>query len=297
MKLLAPWLTIALLAGCSASYPTQSIVLNSGNSASLLSVNVPNPTAAQKAEPVVITAHGYGATTFETSEVANYLSQNGVLVSQVLLGAHGTNIQDFANSNWKIWQAPMLTEYNTLVAKGYSDISVLGTSTGGTLWLEALSRGVLNPPPKRIVLVDALVDFDNHEAGYAGILPWFGIDYRDTNPQGASIGNWYRYDPASTIVSLVDVAEIVKEDLKNGIQLPSSSKVLAIQATGDPTVDPVSVDLIDQGLHGAPVTVDKVDSDMHIPIWPDGVDGHAFTQQENDLRNQLLQQIQQFVIS
>lgn len=298
MRYIAPWLMMAFLAGCSTTYPTQAGDLDAGSlpdKSKLVSEEVLNPTEAQKAQPVVITAHGYTATTYETHPVADYLRSQGMLVSEVLLGAHGTSIQDFEKSTWKIWQAPLIAEYNALVAKGFTNIEILGTSTGGTLWLEALSRNALTPPPKRVVSVDSLIEIRNKLAGYAGVLPWAGVSYLDMKPSGNSVGHWYRFRPASTVISLVDLTEIMKARLKTGFQLSSDSKVLAIQSTQDPTVEPVSVDLITSGLKGGTVTPHKVNSTMHIPIWPDGVDGHVFTAEESALRTELFQKIQQFL--
>lgn len=296
MRRFAPWLLLTLLAGCSTTYPTAAGDLDTGSlpdHSILVSATVPEPTSAQKDQRVVITAHGYTATTYETHPVADYLRGQGMLVSEVLLGGHGTSIQDFEKSTWKTWQAPLIAEYNALVAKGFNNIEIMGTSTGGTLWLEALSRNVLNPAPQRIVLVDSLIEIHNKLAGYAGVLPWAGISYLDMKPTGNSVGHWYRFRPASTVVSLVDLTEIVKNRLKTGIQLPTDSKTLAIQATNDPTVEPASVDLITNGLRGGTVTPKKVNSNMHIPIWPDGVDNHVFTAEESALRTQLFQDIQQ----
>ncbi len=292
MRRLGFALLIGALTGCSTTYPIQAGDLDGGTmtvTPKLVSQEIPAPTELQKDQLVVVAAHGYTATTFELKPAVDYLRSQNMLVSEVLLGAHGTNIQDFEKSTWKTWQAPIVAEYQALQDKGYRNIALLGTSTGGTLILEALSSGKISPAPRRIALVAPLVEIKNKAAGYAGLLDWLGVKYLDTNPEGASVGKWYRFRPASTITSLVDLTEIVKSRLRTGIRLEGAN-TLVIQANGDGTVDPVSAELLRNGVK-SDLSVQMVPSTMHIPIWPDNVDGHTFTADETALRQQLLQQI------
>lgn len=299
MRRIGIWLGLLLASGCSSvTYPIQAGDLDAGTNPDhsvLVSEQIPNPTDAQKSQLVVVAAHGYTATTYEIHPVAEYLRSQGMLVSEVLLGAHGTNIQDFAKSTWRTWQAPMVAEYNNLKTKGYQNIAILGTSTGGTLWLEALSSGALSPVPKRIVLVAPLIEYQNKLASYAGLLDMLGYRYIDTNPTGGSVGHWYRFRPASTVSSLVELTEIVKSRLKAGIPVPNDTKTLIIQSNGDTTVNPVSADIVRAGLTG--VTLDRVHSDRHIPIWPTDVGPTPLNADEQTLRAQLFQTIAQHLAS
>ena len=82
----------------------------------LVSLAHPNPTPEEALKPVVITSHGYTATTFEWDEFREFAEEEGeVLVSQVLLGGHGRGYEDFKNSSWKDWQEPIKEEYERLV--------------------------------------------------------------------------------------------------------------------------------------------------------------------------------------
>lgn len=285
-------LLLGLVTGCSTTYPIAAGDLDDGlrpAAAKLVSQEIPAPTEAQKDQLVVVAAHGYTATTYEIKPAADYLRGQGMLVSEVLLGAHGTNIRDFEKSTWKTWQAPIVAEYQALQKSGYRNIALLGTSTGCTLMLEALSSGKISPAPRRIALVAPLVEIKNKAAGYAGILDWFGMKYLDTNPKGTSVGNWYRFRPSSTVTTLVDLTEILKSQLRTGLTI-QGSKLLVLQSTQDPTVDPVSAELLKNGVKGD-LTVQMVPSTMHIPIWPDGVNGRTFTSEETALRQQLLETI------
>jgi carboxylesterase len=241
--------------------------------ARLLSAEIPAPTAAQLAQPVVITAHGFSATTFETAPVASRLRSRGALVSELLLGGHGTSLKDFSQSTWETWQAPLVQEYQALRVKGYQSIGFLTTSTAGALLLEGLGRGLFQPVPQRLAMVAPLVDFanENRQLGYAGLLGWFGVAGQAVERPGVTKGNWYHYRPLPQLTQLLDLTEVTKGRLREGITLEADAKVLVVQALGDTTVDPRSAEHVRKGLRGAAVEVLYLDSAWHIPIWPDGV--------------------------
>jgi carboxylesterase len=97
----------------------------------LLSVANPSPTIQDKSTPVFIAVHGFTATTFEWLEFKNFVKNNGnALISVVLLGGHGRDYSDFKKATWEDWQAPIITEYNALRKLGYTNISLIGSSTG-----------------------------------------------------------------------------------------------------------------------------------------------------------------------
>ena len=83
-----------LLAGCGLPAPVTG-ELDDGlrpHHARLVSVEVPRPTAAQLAAPVVIAAHGFNATEFETSLAAERLRIRAAGRVQRLL-ATGAEVQ------------------------------------------------------------------------------------------------------------------------------------------------------------------------------------------------------------
>lgn len=239
----------------------------------LLSTEVASPTAAQRAQPVVITVHGFTATTFETRLAAERLRKRGALVSELLLGGHGTSLDDFSKSTWETWQAPLIREYRALLAKGYESVGFLTTSTGGALLLEALGRGLLTPAPRQIALVAPLVDLvpANRQLGYAGVMGWFGMAGQAVERPRVTKGNWYHYRPLPQLTQLLDLTEVLKGRLRKGIVLGADAKVLVVQARRDPTVDARSAELVRLGLKMADVNVLYLDSSWHIPVWPDGV--------------------------
>ena len=319
-----PALAATILAACATAVPTTTdVALDNGTSTDPLvqPVLVSRDATADTTKPVIVAVHGFTATPFETSLVADELRKNGFLVSQVRLGAHGESYKAFADSGWQTWQQPILEEYAALRARGFSasKIGFLTCSTGGPLTIRALAAGQLKfegkaEVPRRIAMVAPLIEFSNKAIGYAGILGLLGTAFRDTQDpneldevKAVTGGRWYRYQPIGSLTSLVDLTEIVKSDLRNGIKVPADTRLHVYQANGDPTVDQAGSAFIPPGFraedgkvltvtttsvgedlqkkHFLPgvrlttslVTRDLVDSTFHIPTWPDGVDGLGTT--------------------
>lgn len=301
MRRLAIALTALVpLTGCPAAFEIRNGDLDSGLvtdasvKADLVSATVPNPTDQQKATPVVIAVHGFTATPFEIQDAATYLRGQGLLVSKVLLGGHGTSLTKFEQADWEDWQEPVVEEYKALKAKGYQKITFLTVSTGGTLVLEGLSRDAFKPQPPRIVMLSPIAEFKDKRAGYLVPLSWLGVSAAQ-KVTGTAVGHWYRNRPVSSISSLIDLTEIVKDRLRKGIVLASDTKVLILQPKGDQTVDPVSAPLIDEGLKGGTHKVEMVDSNLHVPIRPDGVDDHTYTAEELATKQRMLETILTYV--
>lgn len=296
-------LLCALLAGCGPVLPlvgaSERYVIEAGdldgpdvNKASeLVSQGFPNPTEAQKKTPVAITVHGYSASTYEMSAMAQYLRDKGHLVSNVLLGGHGRDLADFEASTWREWGQPIVEEYDRLKALGFENVSIVATSTGGALTLHHMAAGRL--APRRLALVAPLVYFRDKRAGYIGLFEMMGARAQVTNPKQNAKGNWYRNRPIATLKSLVELTEIVKDELRSGIIVPATTKVWILQSDGDPTVDPKSAPLVRDGLKGD-VTLEMLSSVQHVPIRPLHVD-RDWTADEVAMQQDLLNRIERFV--
>lgn len=285
-----------LLAGCSTTYTYTASDLDSGNfkkQSSLVSQEVPTPTDSQKAGKVVILAHGYTASTYEMQAAESHLESKGYLVSNVLLGGHGTDIADFEKSNWKTWGAPVLKEYEDLVKLGFTDISIVGASTGGALVLEMLGTKRFALAPKKVVLVAPLVYFRDRNIAFAGALEWLGAKSSPKSMGQNATGNWYKDRPIGTLKSLVDLTEIVKGQLRAGIPLDATTKALIIQSDQDPTVDPSSATTVLKGLQGT-TSLYAIHSQQHVPIRPPDVDRN-WTDTEKAQQQELLSLIDRFI--
>jgi len=286
-----------LLAGCSTSYVFSTADLDAGGDlakqSALVSQQVPTPTDAQKSGKVAILAHGFSASTYEMQALEEFLKGKGYLVSNVLLGGHGQSVEAFEKTTWKDWGKPVAEEYQKLRDMGFQDVSVVGASTGGTLFLEMLGAQKLTPAPQRVVLVAPLVLFKEKAIAFTGLLEWLGAKSSPNNLGQNAVGNWYRNRPVSTLKSLVDLTEVVKGQLRTGITLDSGTKALVIQSDGDPTVDPESAKLILSGVKGD-VRLQMIHSTLHVPIRFHDVD-RAWTDTEKAQQQALLADIDRFI--
>lgn len=285
-----------VLSGCSTGYVINAGDLDDGSMAKqsvLVSQLVPSPTDVQKAGKVAILAHGYSASTYEMQALEDYLEGKGYLVSNVLLGGHGTSVTDFEKTTWKDWGSPLAAEYKKLRDMGFQNVSIVGASTGSSLFIELLGSQQLTPAPKRVVLVAPLVMFREKAIAFTGVLEWFGAKSSPNNLGQNAVGNWYRNRPVSTLRSLVDLTEVVKGQLRTGITLDASTKALIIQSDQDPTVDPESAKMVLAGLKGD-VALRMLHSKLHVPIRLPNVD-RDWTEQEIAQQQALLAEIDSFI--
>jgi carboxylesterase len=295
---LLPMLIAAALAasGCVSRFAFDERDLDAGThpvASALLSQLRPHPTAAERERPVMVVTHGYSTTTWDTEPVASTLEQDGVLVSRVCLGGHGTSIQDFEASDWHRWEAPLVAEYRALREQGYRHVGVFGHSTGGTLWLRALADGKLGVAPERVVLLSPLIKFAPITAliQLVGVAPYLNVRAIERPVAGGSKGHTYRFRPMTTLRSLAELTEGLHRRLAYGIALPATSRVLIVQGDGDPVVDPRGARELAAAIVGPRVELMLVPSAMHNPIGPDGIQGHVFSPAEARLRRRILERI------
>ena len=235
----------------------------------LLSYAIPNPTPEQASQPVIILSHGYSATTFEWEEFRNFIeaSEEEVLLSRILLGGHGGNYENFKSSTWKDWQSSITEEYSRLVEAGYTNISLLGSSTSGALFLELLAGDFFKAnPPRQILLIDPIVIPSNKTLSLVNVLgPMLGYIEVDQSLEEDQYS--YHYRPEETLRELQKLLNIVRKSLEDGITLPQKSSLKVYKSKKDPTADPVSAVLIYKGIKGnsgEKIDLEMVDSDLHV---------------------------------
>jgi len=269
---------ILVLAGCSKDPDLTEDMLGGGEifdpslynpEEFLISHAIPSPTPEQAMIPVIIASHGYTATTFEWSEFREYAdARGGVYVSQVLLGGHGGNYEDFRDSSWKDWQRAITMEYDRLLAAGFKNIHLLGSSTSGALYLELLSGNYFSgkPVPVQVLLVDPIVIPSNKSLSMVHIVgPMLG--YLETDQSAEEDKFWFRYRPEETLRELQNLINKVRKDLERGFVLPQGTSLKVYKSIKDPTADPVSAVLIKRGVKtftGNTVEVEMIDSDLHV---------------------------------
>lgn len=240
----------------------------------LVSQAITNPTTTQKNTPVVIAAHGYSATTYEWDEFRAYADSTGdLLVSQVLLGGHGRTYAEFKASTWEDWQVPILAEYNALKAKGYTDISFVGSSTGCPLVLDLLKKGSVSF--RHIFMVDPIVVSSDKMLTIIGLAgPMLG--YLETTSTPEEESHWYHFRPQETLQQLMKLIDKTRKDLQTGIKLAPGTDLKVYKSLSDPSADPVSAVLIYKGVRnsdGSRVDVQMMDSKLHVMTRLKGREG------------------------
>lgn len=235
----------------------------------LASLYLANPTAEQLNTPVVIAVHGYSATTFEWDEFRAWADAKGKFyTSQVLLGGHGRDFEDFKNATWKDWQYPILEEYKKLIGMGFKNISFVSSSTGGALILELISSGAFGTmeAPKRIFMIDPIV---LPSTKMMTVVDIFGplISFAEIGLSEQQMAHWYRYAPQESLKQLISFLNIIRENLERGITLPQGTSIKVYKSIRDDSADAISALLLYKGIKtydGKRIEVEMINSDLHV---------------------------------
>jgi carboxylesterase len=254
----------------------------------LLSVSKPNPTAAEALKPVIITCHGYSASTFEWSEFRAFTAgRTDLLLSNVLLAGHGTSYNDFKKSTWRDWQASIKAEYTKLVSAGYRNIHFAASSTSCPLLLDLVHSGFFNNTTNKmnLFLVDPVIIPSNKSLSLIGIVgPVLG--YVEGKDEAGEEKFYYHYRPQETLQELQDLLNVTRRQLQSGFRLPANLVVKVYKSKKDPTADPVSAVLIYKGLKtatGAPIDLEMINSSLHVFTRLNLVPNVTSTDGENQL--------------
>lgn len=253
-------------------------------------------TQADRQRPVVIAVHGFTASTYEWGEFRQYAeSTSDVLVSLVLLGAHGRDIDVFQTSTWHDWGRPILAEYEALLEQGYRNITLAGSSTGGTLILEQISRDAYEShPPKHFFFIDPIVVPGNKSLTLIDFLgPLLGNAPNDdmTDEERA---HWYTNRPAEALQQLNKLTRRVRTLLADGFRLPASAQAHIYKSSKDSVGDPVSALLIYKGLRdarGDRVDVEMIDSDLHVFTRLQGRDPDDVRERDREIQLRVFSEI------
>ncbi|MBA3899547.1 MAG: esterase [Bacteroidetes bacterium] len=235
----------------------------------LVSYANPNPTTLEAKTPVVIAIHGYSASTFEWDEFRSWAKgRDDFFISQVLMGGHGRNYEAFKEASWKDWKAPLMEEYQRLLTAGYTDISLLGSSTGAILILKLLEEGFFNGKiaPQHIFLVDPNVISSNKTLSMINVLGPMMV-YLEVDNNAEEDKYWYHYRPFETLQELRNITDLVRKSLQKGITMPAGTSLKVYKSEKDAVADPVSAVLIHKGLKtftGNPPEVEMIPSELHV---------------------------------
>ncbi len=257
----------------------------------LLSVANPSPTIQDKSTPVFIAVHGFTATTFEWLEFKNFVKNNGnALISVVLLGGHGRDYSDFKKATWEDWQAPIITEYNALRALGYTNISLIGSSTGCPLLLEAISANKLNTDVlKKVFFIDPIiVPSTKILTLISAVGPALG--YSESSMEKGENGFWYRFRPYQALEQLNTITQLMRKKLEDGITLPDNVSLTVYKTKKDDAADPISAALLYNGITNKEnLKVTIINSELHVFTRLQGRD--TITANDIELQNKVFNEI------
>jgi carboxylesterase len=270
-------LLVGLSLACNKTPPIEDTMLDSNNvfdpslnnpSKYLVSAKYPNPTPDDLKKHVIIAIHGYSATTFEWDEFREWSKDSSYRVSEVLLGGHGRTYEAFKASKWEDWLESIVREYDKLDSLGYKKISLVGSSTAGTLILKLIQSGYFkkHPAPKNVFFIDAIVVPSSKLQSIVGIVgPMFV--YFDTGQTKEDDLYWYHFRPQETITELNKLMQSVRHDLETGFSLPQDTYMKVFHSKQDPVANSLSAPLIYKGLtrsNGAKIEVQIMDSEIHV---------------------------------
>lgn len=253
-------------------------------------------TPGDRARPVIIGVHGFTASTYEWAEFRSVAeSSSDVLVSLVLLGAHGRSVDEFENSTWRDWARPILAEYDALIAQGYTNISLAGSSTGGTLILEKINaRAFDDAPPNRFFFIDPIVVPGNKSLTMIDFVGPFVGNFPNDEMTEAERAHWYTNRPAKALQQLYEVARRVENRLADGFRLPAGSAGRVYKSAVDDVADPVSALLIYKGLRdatGRRIEVEMIESDLHVFTRLQGRDPSDISERDVQHQQRVFQEI------
>lgn len=231
----------------------------------LISQKYSNPTDDILNKPVLITVHGYSATTYEWREFYDWHDSVDFEVSLLLLGGHGRSYNDFANAKWEDWQKPIIEEYNNLTQKGFKNISLLCSSTACPLVLNLFKDNSFDNtnPPRNVIFIDPIIVASNKTLSIikaAGPI----LGYVDSELDTEEIGYWYNYRPQESLQELQEILTGTRKDLQKGITPTATTNFVVYKSISDPSADPVSAPLIYQGLKTDKLKINMVDTDLHV---------------------------------
>ena len=190
----------------------------------------------------VVLSHGYMAAPLEVRALAEYLYRSGYAVYGVRLKGHGTAPADLARTDWQAWYASFNRGY--AVIKSLTDnVIVGGFSMGGVMALLAAGRkrekvsacfsicAPLELQSYAVRLVPTIVSMNSLLRRMN--LDRESFDFVDNVPENAHIN--YTKNPLRGVRELGHAMSAMESVLPDIV-----SPTLVLQASGDPTVAPVS---------------------------------------------------------
>ena len=160
--------------------------------------------------------HGFSASTFEFDYFKEAVTNqtDDILFSTVLMGGHGRDYLTFKHSTYKDWQQPVIEEVNRLIKLGYTNISLMGVSTGATVILNSIIEGKINQLKiKQLIFIDPFLFSKNKWLYLAPYLRLFVRNTQSNASKPVEYENWHVNRPISSLVQLVKLTKRVRSNL------------------------------------------------------------------------------------
>jgi carboxylesterase len=231
----------------------------------------PAPSAdAEFDKPVIIAVHGFTASTYEWEEFRAFAEDKGTaLVSLVLLGGHGTSVEDFAKTTWRDWQKPVIDEYNALKAMGYRNISFVAASMGCALTLEAVMNSRIDPDGtlNQLIFIDPFILPTDKNLYLIDLMGAFitNVPYRDATEEEKK--HSYVNRPSATLRQLKSLVRKVEDQVLKGYTLPPGVGLTVYKAKVDEAASPENAVFLQEHIRladGTKPEIHMVDSDKHV---------------------------------
>lgn len=198
----------------------------------------------------VVLCHGYMAGPLEVRELADYLYRQNYAVYAVRMRGHGTAPEDLAQTTWEQWYESFNRGY--AIIKSLTDNIVLGGfSTGGCLAMLAAARKGIKP--QAVFCICSPLQLRNTSARFVPSMVTFNsllkrigrgsetLEFVDNSPEFTHIN--YLRNPLRGVRELMGVMTAMETALPQ-VRVPA----LVLQASKDPTVNPISAQSIFEGL-------------------------------------------------
>ncbi len=207
----------------------------------------------------VLLSHGFTGSPASMRPWGESLAERGYAVEVPRLPGHGTTWQEMNTTTWADWYAEVSRSFERLAADN-DKVVVGGLSMGGGLALRLAADH-----PDRVaglVLVNAAVATMRKDVLALPVLKWVvpsfpGITNDIKKPGGEEHG--YARSPLRAADSMMHSWKALRADLAK-----VTAPILFFKSTEDHVVDPLSLDLIRNGVSSTEFTVRDLENSYHV---------------------------------
>lgn len=207
----------------------------------------------------VLISHGLTGCPQSIRDWAEHLHRAGLTVVAPLLPGHGTRWQDLNQTGWSDWYGAAEKAFDDLLSR-CSTVFVMGLSMGGTIALRLAEQRAAEVAG--VVVVNASLTTERTDAKLLPLLKYVipampGISSDINKPGVTELA--YSKLPLKAAHSLQQAWPVVRTDLDK-----ITAPVLAFRSLVDHVVEPVSGQLLLQGLAGGTVEERILEDSYHV---------------------------------